>query len=438
MKRIVSAAEYTVYIILFNIMIFIAGPINREVLIHDFSGGIPVIIIKVLSNLILFVITVFVIACFFKSQSPFTKYGDFFGVFFKKILPLCIAVRLAADMLEWAFKLLPGAFTEVLMLLTEAAALFWMFYFAKSFIIPQRKAAFKNRGVWLGCLALAAVIVWYTAYYLHGQAVKERFLLKYRNTFLFSYERSFGFELQLIGLLFGTVLWITLFISFGLFGYAISGQKSRKATVTVARALCLIIAVGLFVMVKTFYFPEGMLTSDSSSSITTSYIDEKTVACDYTKLEFYRTDLGKKKCVYEKISVNLKHFNNSILKFKSKHNTGIEDFCTDDFSDGIKYYRYGFEAVAYIRDSGECKAFLTERINGYSQKDDDLIAYAEYLIEQGYFEAFEYFYKYLLKYDKEFVAPYISGKRETADYFANNTVNGYLNKEYMKSFIEAL
>ena len=62
MKRIVSAAEYTVYIILLNVMTFVAGPINREVLIHDFSGGIPVIIIKVLSNLILFVITVFVIA----------------------------------------------------------------------------------------------------------------------------------------------------------------------------------------------------------------------------------------------------------------------------------------------------------------------------------------------------------------------------------------
>ena len=63
MKKYVSAAEYVVYIILFNIMIFIAGPINREVLIYNFSGGIPVIIIKVLSNLILFVITVFVIAC---------------------------------------------------------------------------------------------------------------------------------------------------------------------------------------------------------------------------------------------------------------------------------------------------------------------------------------------------------------------------------------
>lgn len=37
MKKYVSAAEYVVYIILFNIMIFIAGPINREVLIYDFS-----------------------------------------------------------------------------------------------------------------------------------------------------------------------------------------------------------------------------------------------------------------------------------------------------------------------------------------------------------------------------------------------------------------
>ena len=73
MKRIISAAEYTVYITLLNITTFVAGPINREVLIYDFSGGIPVIIIKVLSNLVLFVITVFVIACFLKSQSPSTK-----------------------------------------------------------------------------------------------------------------------------------------------------------------------------------------------------------------------------------------------------------------------------------------------------------------------------------------------------------------------------
>ena len=181
MKKYVSAAEYTVYIILFNIMIFIAGPINREVLIYDFSGGIPVIIIKVLSNLILFVITVFVIACFFKSQSPSTKYVDFFGVFFKKILPLCITVRLAADLLEWAFKMLPGVFTEVLTLLTEAAALFWMFYFAKSFIIPQRKATFKNRGVWFGCLALSVRQVFLksrdTSYVITGHGLADRILI---------------------------------------------------------------------------------------------------------------------------------------------------------------------------------------------------------------------------------------------------------------------
>ena len=438
MKRIIFVAEYTVYIILLNVMTFIAGPINREVLLYDLSDSIPIAAVKILSNLILFVITVFVIACFFRTQSPFMEYGVFFKMFFKKILPLCIAVRLAADLLEWAFKLLPSAFTEALTLLTEAAALFWVFYFAKSFIIPQREAAFKKRGVLLGCLALAAVIAWYVAYYLHGQAVKENFLLKYSNTSLFSYERSFGFELQLIGLLVGIVLWITLFISFGLFDYADGSKKKRKAAVTVARALCLLIGMVLFVAVKTVFFPEGMLISDFSSSITTSYIDEKTVACDYTELEFYRTDSGKKKCVYEKITVNLKHFNNSILKFKSKHNTEIEDFCTDDFSDGIKYYRYGFEAVAYIRDSGECKAFLTERINGYSKMDSDLIIYMEHLIKQGYFEAFEYSYKYLLKYDKKFIAPYISGKRETADYFTNTTLNDYLNKKYMKSFIKAL
>lgn len=114
-----------------------------------------------------------------------------------------------------------------------------------------------------------------------------------------------------------------------------------------------------------------------------------------------------------------------------------------DWANRVTSYTYDVNnmLVGVTKPDGSVTATVydnTGRINGYSQKDDDLIAYAEYLIDQGYFEAFEYSYKYLLKYDKEFIAPYISDKRETADYFANNTVNGYLNKEYVKSFIEAL
>ena len=100
-------------------------------------------------------------------------------------------------------------------------------------------------------------------------------------------------------------------------------------------------------------------------------------------------------------------------------------------------YRCDFYAVAYEAD-GKAFAIRFDEIAEYDIEDPQLISICKRLIEDGYFQAFEYSYAYLQKYDREYVNMYIeklkNGEADTL-FFADKAD---IKSKYIQQFIQQL
>lgn len=440
MKRILPKLEYTIYIIWINIIIFVLRPMNWTVFCFNPEEKIVDLLIETLSNLFIFVIILFVIAWLFKSQSKVVTYRELFRLFFKRILLFGIIIRFSADLIEFLLKSNSNVVTEVLVLLTEAVVLFLIFYSIKKHIIPERKLKIKKHIAFLEALLILTVILGYTFYFIYAQTVKDNISQKYLDMSSFSYAQSFEFELQCINLLFSIVLWIVLFIHFGLFNFHSNDSKEYyKISVMVAKMLLLFVITPILMAVKIIVLPVGTMRYVSGNALNTiTYTNEKNICYNYNSFELTRADINNQKCVYKNTTVIFKCLNNDILKFTRKNNMKLGKFHEDDFLFGTTFYRYDFDAIAYIDEQGNFNALVMKDINNYSKKDDNIITYMEYLINQGCFEAFEYSYKYLSKYDSEFIVPYIDNTIKTTEYFCDNTNNDNINDIYITNFLKKI
>lgn len=435
MKRILPKLEYIIYIIWINIITFVLRPMNWTVFCFDSEEKIVNLLIKTISNLFLFLITLFVIAWFFKSQSKVVTYRELFRLFFKRILIFGIAIRFSADSIELFLKTNSNVVTETLVTLIETIVLFLIFYFIKKQITPEKIIKTKKYIVFLELLSISMIIMLHTFYFIYAQNVKNNILQKFSDTSSFSYAQSFEFELQCINLLFSIVLWVVLFVHFGLFDF--HSKEYYRMSVMVAKMLLLFVVTPIFIAVKIVVFPTGTMRYISGNSLDTiTYTNEKNICYNYNTFELTRADINIQKSVYKNTTVSFKYLNNDILKFTRKSNMNLGEFHKDDFWFGITFYRYDFDAMAYINEQGKFNALVMQDINSYSKKDDNIIVYMEYLIKQGYFEAFEYSYKYLSKYDSEFIRPYIDDTIKTTEYFCDNSNNDYINDMYIINFLK--
>ena len=438
MKRILPKLEYIIYIIWINIITFVLRPMNWTVFCFDSEEKIVNLLFKTISNLFLYLITLFVIACFFKSQSKVVTYRELFRLFLKRILIFGIIIRFSADSIEFLLKTNSNVLTETLVTLIETIALFLIFYFIKKQITPEKIIKTKKYIVFLELLSILMVILLHTFYFIYAQNIKNNILQKFSDTSSFSYAQSFEFELQCINLLFSIVLWVVLFIHFGLFDFHSKGSKEYyRISVMVSKMLLLFVITSIFIAVKIIVFPTGTMRYVSGNSLDTiTYANEKNICYNYNTFELTRADINIQKNVYKNTTVSFKYLNNDILKFKRKINVNLGEFHEDNFLFGTTFYRYDFDAIAYIDEQGKFNALVIEDINSYSKKDDNIIAYMEYLIKQGYFEAFEFSYKYLSKYDSKFIVPYIDNTIKTMEYFCDNSNNDYINDMYIVDFFK--
>lgn len=437
MKKILPYAEYMIYILWLNIATFVLRPMTWSVLSLDFRSDTFIGVSETVSNLLIYLITVLCLACFFKAQNQLITYRDFFSLLIKRALLPVFVIRLSADIIKALLSLKPYLLSSVAVLLTEAIALYFTFYFIKKAIVPEKTITVNRAAFIIIAVLLLITVVFYASYYISAQQIVKEIIAKYKDCSFLSYEQAFGLQSELINILFGILLWTGLFIYFGLFKqYAENKEGSYRVGVLAARIICLFIVTALFAVVKMFLIPQGTLGTVGNRSISsTTYTEEKKLEADYSILELSRIDDRKQKTVYKKTTVYIRYLNLNILKFKRKANAESGILYSDKLPSSEVFYRYDFDAVAYISEDGSVKAMLTEDINSYRQKDENIISYMEYLIEEGYFEAFEYSYKYLIKYDAEFIEPYID--KSASDYFCGNPKNSYLNTGYMKNFISS-
>ena len=438
MQKTLSYTEYIFYILWINAVTFVIRPMTWSVLNRNIlseASGFP----QTASNLLIYLITLFVIACFFKSQNASITYHDFFIRLFKKAIFPILAIRFSADILYVLADKNGYLFAEMLVFPIETAVLFVTFHFINKAVGSQKAVKQKRFALIVILVLLFAIIVFYALLFLYVKGVSNYIVEKYKDYLFFSAEQAFGVKFQLINLLFNTVLWIGLFVYYGLFeSYGERKKDCYRITVLGARIVCVVILTALCYTAKMFIIPQGTISGISGSGTnSTSYTSERKLEADYQTIQLLRMDSGEKKSVYKKTTVFIKYLNSNILAFKRKANMEHGGFYKVDMPSSVKFYRYDFDAVAYIDENGNANVMLMSDINSYKKKDENIIILTEYLIEQGYFEAFEYSYKYLLKFDPEFIQPYIDLCMDcNVEYFSENTNNEYINNDYMIDFFK--
>ena len=181
-KKLLCYGEYLLYIAILLGTTFVLRPMTWTVLSGKLYHLHKEAVLECLSHLILFLITVFVIACFFKAKNGKLFFSDFLSVFFRKILLPVLGIRFAADGLyallsSWR---LPGL---IAVFVTETAALFFIFLVIQRAVAPGRNSIDKKTRYVLigGGAALVAVVVFYVLTYQMSIAQTEYILDKYVN-----------------------------------------------------------------------------------------------------------------------------------------------------------------------------------------------------------------------------------------------------------------
>ena len=130
MKKALCYCEYIIYILVINMATFILRPMDWNVLSGKLLAFNWPSIAEFISNLLIFILTIFIIACFFKPEKklPLSMFAE---VFFKKILLPSVAIRFAADIIYFISDLLFNPYSFAVAFITEAVCMFLIFNIIK-------------------------------------------------------------------------------------------------------------------------------------------------------------------------------------------------------------------------------------------------------------------------------------------------------------------
>lgn len=455
MRKIVCLAEYTIYIVLLNIVVFFLRPMDFTVTNFSWQSLNSIGWLNSLSNLLIYLITIFIISLFFKSERLFITYGDFFKRFALFGLLPCIGVRLTTDFIVWFISCLPPvllSYAYSAKLIIEAASLFITFKIIKKAVGGERIK--RNRGENIICIVGVLLMIITAAYYFvlltKSIQISEYISRKFLNPdmqIIYNYD----FYLQLTALAFSIILWVTLFAYFGFFGsYVKRNAENYKLTTFFARILSIGILLPTAYAIKATVLPQNTLVYFSNQSSPTVMLDgmvdsdsaiphaNDSTGFDaaYNISAVYRgAPFGSDKSTngYVSATVYYQYQKRTILKFNRPYSTE-HGYIYEINANGVDVARrFEFDAVAY-QSGNDIFAIKMSDINGYDKEDKPLINVMESLVSDGYFEAFEYSYKYLLKYDKDFILPYIDEYSADVLSYELAEKNDYITPDYIKDF----
>ncbi|MBQ9106691.1 MAG: hypothetical protein IJY56_02235 [Clostridia bacterium] len=470
-KAVVAYVEYLFYIVFLHAVTFLLRPMTWTLFSSQPFGLDTAGALESLSNFVIFTVTAFLIALFFKSRSQTMTLGELLKIFFSKVLPSVLGIRLLTDGVHFLLELADPLYSAVPTLIAEAAGLFLIFYVTKRFVC-KGQPTFKGKAgtkLLIGAGVLACICVWYAVSNASIIEELEKMAAKYVELPSL-YASTAEHKLQLISIVFSLVTWVTLFSLFGIFNshaekkqesYKVAPALPRKLTFnrlgsvanpvpegkfttgTVTVLIARIFAVTLLSFVcmfpKVMLLPQGFVSDfiRQSSVSTALYSPDPSINSNLYWTQFGRkTALNSQKTVYSKTKVEILFRNRVILEFDRTSDDRGELHSVS--AEGVEMaYRYEYDAVAYFNE-GVPFAILMQDINSYEKQNDALIEICKAMIREGHFEAFENTYAYLQKYDPQFV------KEFTDVYAADDIAESYLKRnahirpEYMRNFARSI
>ena len=462
MKKHLRTLEYLLYAIFINGFLFILHPLPMAVVSGQIYPIHSSFIWETLSTLVLYLTEIFVIICLLKSVTKLTSDIHVGRIYVRMLLP-GLGLRLLADALIMFLPMFLFPYGGTIPIIVEALLLYVLFLItAKKMKISKSRFTVKQRIILIiGALVLMVLLAGHTIYQISSINQVDHLFEKYRMLDVISESTAYDFKQQLIALLFNVVLWFLLILYWQYRSHTQMEERrseERKSSVLVARVLAILLVVPMCIGAKILVLPQGTMASVNRQDSQVIHVSgEKDLNADYvTTILKRKTGYSGETVVYSATKVRIKYGNDVLLTYhrelasleerslsrtvgyseEGNTITLAEDFTRIEI-EGFVASRYDFEALAYM--SGDTpNAILTKKINAYGKKDETLICVLETLIEQGYFEAFEYSYQYLLRYDRDFIVPYIR-KYASGDLTGEEQgLNGYLRPRYMMDFAQGI
>ena len=361
----------------------------------------------------------------------------------KTVIPL-IVIRLGLDilssLLSWFLLfsefLLPYAMTGTLLIETAASIMVFVVICRRVLLKRSKPMRWQRIFISLVSVLLLAIAIVYAIATQVGLEKLTHITDKY-STINVIYEADIlDFSFQLIHLVYNIILWVVLFCAFGVFHHVKPhNSKSHhsifiKIMSLVFGAMISLVGIVLVIGIKLGIAPNGSLSTVHYPSSTTTNFSDPSFSANYQTLE-----LGRKvgymgeEIVYDRTAITILYGNDVLLKF----NREIAQWKKGHIPLGQLTplsvngtYRYETEVIAYL-DNGNPKAILTKNINDLESEDKILTDCLKEVIQEGHFDFFEHSYKYLLKYDRDFILPYIdhfaSGELTDAEQSCNENIN---------------
>lgn len=203
-------------------------------------------------------------------------------------------------------------------------------------------------------------------------------------------------------------------------GDGTSWDKRRSVYKTVSRFAILCIMTGVIFILKIFIYPADTFAGHSvSGEKNTVYVPMEKFDIDVECVTINRFhSRNSKRPVYCATNVVIRYDNiitaeftvDRIEKATIIESEGNDIIIKDNFTeyaiDNTKVYVFAYDAVSFV-ENGTPKTIMFSDINEVTQESAMLTATCKSMISEGNIAVFECSYKYLLKYDKEFIQPYI-------------------------------
>ncbi len=223
-------------------------------------------------------------------------------------------------------------------------------------------------------------------------------------------------------------------------------DKRKNVYKTMARFVVLFIMMGLIVVLKFLIAPIQSFAGYSvEGEKSTFYVAMEKFDIDTECITVYRfVNRGVKQPVYCATNVVIRYDNivtaeftvdrvekATIVESEGNHIV-IEDNFAEYYIDDTKVYVFANDAISFV-ENGKPKTIMFSDINTKHKESTILTNLCKKLISDGNISVFENSYKYLSKYDKEFIQPYIN-RYSVGDF--NQQERTFLDKyQYNESYI---
>lgn len=456
MKKISSYLLQAGIIISLEIVSFICFGCNHHLIPNSIFSGAGNVISQLIAN-ILYLLIYFFLYLYIISLTTQTYYNKNKAI---KSIAILFVTRIAFDALNLWLSILIVDKAFALSYILESIFLIFMYFLLVKYYseIPFKNFISTKKSLICSIATSLIIVVLNILYYFSCLDEYDKlisYIAKYNTTAeeMNGLSNNADFICDIRGLCMLTIISILMLILTALVTSQFIKAKKNKSRYNIfVRAfatICIITtAIAMFAILKTLISPTYTLCNIKSGYDGPQYLTENSgfdlQTYDLRLIQI--NEVGEEVNIYNQEKHDIVYGNKKLLTIKPYYpieivstisgnqlslNTGMYNIDVEN----IEAERFCTHAIMYENKNNEPVAILTENIPGI-EKDDTVTIILEKLISEGYWDYFEYGCDYLLKYDPEFIKPYIERYAKGEFTETELEISNNIKTEYMISFAQ--